>query len=173
MTADFFPDTTAVSLATEVGRLLIERKLSCATAESCTGGLIGAVITSVAGSSEYFRGGVIAYENGVKMRLLGVSERILAEQGAVSAETVAAMASGAMKLLGADCAVSVSGIAGPGGGTEEKPVGLVYIGTCITGTIDMFRHVFPGGRAAVRHAAAVAALQHLIDQLSAATSAPF
>ncbi|MBN1306642.1 MAG: CinA family protein [Chitinispirillaceae bacterium] len=147
--------------------MLIERNRTCAVAESCTGGLIGAAITAIAGSSAYFRGGVIAYANDVKIRLLGVPERVLAAKGAVSAETVAAMAAGVAKLLEADCAVSVSGIAGPGGGSHEKPAGLVYIGTFTTAAVASFRHLFTGERAAVRHAAATAALQHLIDQLNA------
>ncbi len=161
-----FSYTSAVSLATELGRLLNDRKLTCAVAESCTGGMIGASITAVAGSSAYFRGGVIAYGNEVKMRLLGVPEQVLAEYGAVSAETVAAMASGAAKLLGADCAVSVSGIAGPGGGTDEKPVGLVYIGVIVCGAIATFRHQFEGDRETVRYTATVTALKHLIDHLT-------
>jgi PncC family amidohydrolase len=169
MNKDDFSHASAVSLTTELGRLLSDHKLTCAVAESCTGGMIGAAITAVAGSSAYFRGGVIAYGNEVKMRLLGVPEQVLAEHGAVSAETVAAMASGAAKLLGADCAVSVSGIAGPGGGTDEKPVGLVYIGTSVKGRIATFRHRFPGDREGVRDAATAAAFSHLIDQLTDAT----
>jgi len=93
-----------------------------ATAESCTGGMIGAAITSMAGSSQYYRGGVIAYDNAVKRRVLGVAPRILSKHGAVSGPTVLAMARGARKLLGTDCAIAVSGIAGPGGGSPAKPV---------------------------------------------------
>ena len=172
MGADFFPESAAIPLATDLGRLLVELKLTCVVAESCTGGMIGAAITSVAGSSGWFRGGVIAYSNEVKMRLLGIPEQVLAEYGAVSAETVSAMAEGAAKLLGAGCGVSVSGIAGPGGGSDEKPVGLVYIGIFLGGKTSTFRHKFSGGRAAVRNAAAGAALKHLIDQLSVTASTP-
>jgi PncC family amidohydrolase len=172
MAADLSQNTTAVSHAANVGRLLIARKLSCAVAESCTGGMIGAAITSVAGSSGWFRGGVIAYSNEVKMRLLGVPEQVLAEHGAVSAETVTAMAEGVAKLLGADCSVSVSGIAGPGGGSDAKPVGLVYIGIFMDGKTSVFRHKFAGERAAVRNTAAVAALQHLFEHLSVPASSP-
>ena len=156
-------DTGAI--ASNLGCILTGRKFTCAVAESCTGGMVGAAITSVAGSSDWFRGGVIAYSNDVKIRLLGVPEQVLVKHGAVSADTVAAMALGAAKLLEADCTVAVSGVAGPGGGTDEKPVGLVFIGVFVCGTIATFRHLFAGDRAAVRGAAAAAALQHLIDQI--------
>ena len=104
-----------------------ERGLTLATAESCTGGLVAARLTSVPGSSDVFLGGVVSYANEVKARALGVPEEVLREHGAVSAETAAAMAAGARARLGADVAVAVTGIAGPGGGTAEKPVGLVYL----------------------------------------------
>ena len=104
-----------------------ERGLTLATAESCTGGLVAARLTSVPGSSDVFLGGVVAYANEVKEAELDVPAEVLAEHGAVSAETAAAMARGARERLGADVAVAVTGIAGPGGGTPEKPVGLVYL----------------------------------------------
>jgi nicotinamide-nucleotide amidase len=100
--------------------------LTLATAESCTGGMVAARLTDVAGSSEVFLGGVVAYSNEMKQAELGVAEEVLAAHGAVSAETAAAMARGARDRLGADVAVAVTGVAGPGGGTPEKPVGLVY-----------------------------------------------
>jgi len=110
-----------------VGRMLAERKLKLATAESCTGGLVGHRLTNVPGSSAYLEGGVIAYSYEAKERLLGVHHDTLYEHGAVSAETALEMARGARKALGADIGIAVTGIAGPGGGLPGKPVGLVYI----------------------------------------------
>ena len=111
----------------EIGELLKAKNLSLSTAESCTGGGIAALITSVPGSSEYFNGGIVAYSNEIKKDLLHVSAETLAKYGAVSRETVIEMVKGAMKTLKTDCAVATSGIAGPGGGTPEKPVGTVWI----------------------------------------------
>lgn len=110
-----------------IGELLKKKKLTLSTAESCTGGSIAARVTSVAGSSEYFKGSVVAYSNEVKMKLLGVSMETLEKKGAVSEETVIEMVKGAMEALKTDCAVATSGIAGPGGGTKQKPVGTVWI----------------------------------------------
>jgi nicotinamide-nucleotide amidase len=166
MNLDTTFDTQLAALSQELGRHLQKRQLTCAVAESCTGGLVGAAITSVAGSSGWFRGGVIAYSNEVKMRLLGVPEQILAEHGAVSAETVAAMAEGAAWLLQADCAIAVSGIAGPGGDSAEKPVGLVFIGIRANGATSGHRYVFTGDRDAVRHAATTAGLRLLLERIS-------
>ena len=115
------------STAELVLSLLRERGLTLATAESCTGGLVSARLTDVPGSSAVFVGGVVAYSNDVKAAQLGVPEAVLREHGAVSAETAAEMARGARERLGADVAVSVTGVAGPDGGTEEKPVGLVFL----------------------------------------------
>lgn len=111
----------------EIGLLLKEKKMSLSTAESCTGGGVAALVTSVPGSSEYFKGGIVAYSNEVKMRLLGVSPEMLEKHGAVSRETVIEMVRGAMKTLKTDCAVATSGVAGPGGGTPEKPVGTIWM----------------------------------------------
>ena len=110
-----------------VGQMLAERKLKLATAESCTGGLVGHRLTNVPGSSGYFQGGIIAYSYEAKERLLGVHHDTLYEHGAVSAETALEMARGARKALGTDIGIAVTGIAGPGGGLPGKPVGLVYI----------------------------------------------
>ncbi|MDP4109605.1 MAG: nicotinamide-nucleotide amidohydrolase family protein, partial [Bacillota bacterium] len=107
--------------------LLRDRKLTLATAESCTGGLLSKRITDIPGSSECFLGGVCAYSNEVKTKLLGVPEELIKEKGAVSAEVAAKMAEGARLSLGASIGVGITGVAGPGGGTEEKPVGLIYV----------------------------------------------
>jgi len=111
-----------------VGDLLVEHGQTLATAESCTGGLIGGKITDVAGSSRYYLGGVVAYSNQVKIAQLGVPQEIIETNGAVSAETAQAMAEGVRRLMGSDCGLSVTGIAGPDGGTDEKPVGTTFFG---------------------------------------------
>jgi len=141
-----------------------ERGLTLATAESCTGGLVAARLTSVPGSSDVFVGGVVAYANEVKARELGVPEEVLARHGAVSAETAAAMAAGAMERLGADVAVSVTGVAGPGGGSADKPVGLVFLHAGGPDGVAARELDFPGDRDAIRSRAAVAAL-HLLRTL--------
>ena len=130
-----------------VGELLREKKLSLSTAESCTGGSIAALVTSVPGSSAYFNGGIVAYSNEVKMALLHVSAETLEKYGAVSRETVTEMARGAMKALKTDCAVATSGIAGPGGGSREKPVGPVWIAAAYKNEIVTFRQEGDDGRA--------------------------
>ena len=115
------------NLESAIGRMLLERKMTIATAESCTGGFVAHKLTSIAGSSAYYMGGVVAYDNQVKINQLGVQESTLKTHGAVSEQTVIEMVKGAVKLLGTDIAVATSGIAGPGGGTEEKPVGTIWI----------------------------------------------
>lgn len=131
---------------------------TCATAESCTGGGIGAAITSVAGSSEVFLGGVISYANEVKRDVLGVAAQVLDEHGAVSSETAAQMAEGARRLTKADVAVAVTGIAGPGGGSAEKPVGLVWFGLATADGVRTEKAIFPGDREQVRSATVIHAL---------------
>lgn len=143
-----------------VGDMLRERGLVLATAESCTGGLIGERITSVAGSSDYYAGGVIAYSNAAKTALLNVDEAVLAEHGAVSAPAAEAMAAGALAQLNADIAVSTTGIAGPAGGSEDKPVGLVYIGLALCGQPATARKcIFEGNRKDVQMAASQTAFE--------------
>jgi len=152
------------STAELVVDLLRDRGLTLATAESCTGGLVAARVTDVPGSSDVFLGSIVAYANEVKEARLGVPAELLAEHGAVSAETAAAMAAGARAALGADVAVSVTGVAGPGGGTDEKPVGLVFLhATGPDGELAR-RLDFPGDRETIRLRAAVAAL-HLVRRL--------
>jgi PncC family amidohydrolase len=154
-----------IALSKKLGAALHSKKLTLAVAESCTGGLIGGAITAIAGSSRYFAGGVIAYDNSIKRRVLRVPERILKSYGAVSAETVIAMAHGAQKLLNADCAVAVSGVAGPGGGTKEKPVGLVFIGIAVKKRVRAFEERFAGERELVRELAVNRALELMLGAL--------
>jgi nicotinamide-nucleotide amidase len=140
------------------------RGLTLATAESCTGGMVAERLTSVPGSSDVFVGAVVAYADDVKARELGVPREVLERHGAVSAETAAAMAGGARERLGADVAVAVTGIAGPGGGSAEKPVGLVFLhveGAIGSRSADF---VFPGDRTSIRRRATVTAL-HLLRRL--------
>ena len=138
--------------------LLKAQGLTCATAESCTGGGVGHAITAVAGSSAVFAGGVISYANEVKRDVLGVSDHNLQTVGAVSGEVAAQMAAGVKKLLGVDLAVSITGIAGPDGGSAEKPVGLVWFGLASDGGVRTEKAIFRGDREAVRQAAIVHAL---------------
>ena len=138
--------------------LLKARGLTCATAESCTGGGVGAAITGVPGSSEVFLGGAITYSNAVKHSVLGVSEEALERHGAVSGEVALEMAKGAMRLFASDLAVSITGIAGPGGGSDDKPVGLVWFGIASARGARCEKAIFPGGRDDVRRAAVIHAL---------------
>ena len=143
-----------------------EQGLTLAAAESCTGGMVAERLTSVPGSSDVFRGAVVAYADDVKARELGVPADVLERHGAVSAETAAAMAAGARERLGADVGVAVTGIAGPGGGSAEKPVGLVYLHAEAPSGARSADFVFPGDRRGVRRRASVTAL-HLVRRLLA------
>jgi PncC family amidohydrolase len=154
-------------LEAQVGDLLRQRGLRLAVAESCTGGLLGHRLTNVPGSSDYFLGGVIAYANQAKMDLLGVRLETLEAHGAVSQETVIEMARGACRALGADVGLSVSGVAGPGGGTPEKPVGLVWIGLCAPGVERGWSFHWQAERVAVKEHSAEQALRLLLNYLSA------
>jgi len=148
-----------------VGELLSKRGKRLAAAESCTGGLIGHLITNVAGSSAYYLGGVTAYANETKIRLLGVSPVTLEKYGAVSSETVIEMARGVRNTLGADIGISVSGIAGPGGGTADKPVGTVWIGLSSPQQEYSRHYLWSGDRLAVKEQSAQAALSLLVEYL--------
>ena len=158
-------------------RALATRGLTLATAESCTGGAVADEIVSVAGASAVFRGAVVAYADDVKTALLHVPETTLRSAGAVSEETAVAMARGALRQLDADFAISTTGIAGPGGGTAEKPVGLVWFALALgAGEIETRRLTFPGDRADIRERATVAALSFIWRRLErdvqAATGVP-
>lgn len=154
------------SLAHAVGDLLVTANLRMATAESCTGGGIAAALTDIPGSSRYFDGGIVTYSNEWKHNELGVPREILDTYGAVSEETVSAMLNGTMKRAGVGAAVAVSGIAGPDGGTDAKPVGLVYIGIAVGSCAAVHRFVFPGDRDSVRRRTVSTALRLLRDELT-------
>jgi len=153
-----------VDRAGDVLALLGGRNLKLVTAESCTGGLIAACLTELAGASHVLERGFVTYSNAAKTELLGVSEALITEHGAVSKEVASAMAQGALARSRADIAVAVTGIAGPGGGTAEKPVGLVFIaGARRGGALRVERHTFPGDRGAIRSATVKAALDQVIS----------
>ena len=147
-----------MTLEETLGAALRDRNLTLATAESCTGGLIAHRLTNVSGSSAYFLGGVVSYSNDAKQRLLGVPLATLVAYGAVSEPTARAMAQGARAAFHADLALAVTGIAGPGGGTPDKPVGLTYIALAAPDGEWVERHVWPGDRAAIKAQSAEAAL---------------
>lgn len=141
------------------------RNWMIATAESCTGGMIASHLTAVPGSSLYLDRGFVTYSNQAKMDMLSVPAALIDEYGAVSAQVAEAMAQGALKASNAKITVSVTGIAGPGGGSDEKPVGLVHIGVSTWDTSLTFKHVFDGDRDAVRAQATQAALKHVLEAL--------
>ena len=134
------------------------------TAESCTGGLIAGLLTAIGGSSDVVDGGAVTYSNAAKTRMLGVPAEMIAHHGAVSESVARAMAEGARTSAGTELAIAVTGIAGPGGGTEEKPVGLVWFGLASPGGIIADSHIFPGDRTAVR----MATVRHALAMLRAA-----
>jgi PncC family amidohydrolase len=154
------------SIEAMIGKFLNQRGLTLAAAESCTGGLVCHRITNVPGSSSYFVGGVVAYANETKMSQLGVRKETLDEFGAVSRETVIEMARGVRERFNADIGISISGIAGPDGGTPEKPVGLTWIALCAGGTEQAWQYVWPGNRIAVKEQSSQAVLQLLFEYLS-------
>ena len=153
-----------MTTAEKMVKVLAEKKLTCATAESCTGGGVGYAITSVSGASAVFWGGVISYDNSVKRGSLGVPAAILETKGAVSSECATAMADGVRQRMGTDLAVSITGIAGPGGGSAEKPVGLVWFGVASKFGSKSQKMVFTGDRDAVRGSA----IEHALCLLLAA-----
>ena len=152
------------SLAAELGRRLLAKRLRVATAESCTGGLVSGAITAIAGSSDWFDRGFVTYSNAAKHELLGVHDAVLRAHGAVSEATAIAMANGALKRSNADLAVAVTGIAGPAGGTPAKPVGMVcFAWARKDGRVTSETHHLGGDRAEVRRASVAIALRGLID----------
>ncbi len=154
------------------GRLaeaLKRRRWFAATAESCTGGLAAAALTSLAGSSEWFTGGVVAYDNAVKTALLGVPEAILQTHGAVSQETVLQMALGVCDLLGTQVALAISGVAGPSGGTRQKPVGTVCIAVAAQGAVSAQTFLFFGDRESVRRQSVLVAVSMLVERVEQIT----
>jgi PncC family amidohydrolase len=161
-----------VAAARAVQTMAIERRRTVATAESCTGGLLAHVLTEIAGSSAYFLGGIVSYADDVKVGALGVPADVLAMHGAVSEPVAAAMAEGARARLGADLAASVTGIAGPGGGTPGKPVGLTFVAVADADGTTVLRRVWGGDRSANKRSSAAAALALLFERLSRAPSGP-
>lgn len=155
------------ALARRVGDALLARGLRLGVGESCTGGLVGGLLTGVPGSSRWFLGGVTAYHNRVKVAVLGVPPRLLRRAGAVSPGVAAAMARGARRALGADRGLSVTGVAGPGGGSPGKPVGLVYAAVSAPGRTRWRAARYDGDRAAVRARALELALNLLLEDLEA------
>lgn len=154
-----------LELIPEIVHLLESRQMQLVTAESCTGGGIGALLTDYAGVSSVYKGGVIVYSNEMKHRLLDVPQELLEQHGAVSAECAEAMTAGALKNLEAQCAIAVTGIAGPGGATETKPVGLVYIGVRVNNKSEVQEWHFTGDRKTVRERTRAKALLLLWNML--------
>jgi PncC family amidohydrolase len=160
-----------LNISRKLGKILSERKMTLAVAESCTGGLVGGAVTAVPGSSRYFAGGVTAYGNRVKSEILDVPYVVLRRYGAVSGPTVIAMARGAQRLFKTDCAVAVSGIAGPGGGTRDKPVGLVCMAVAVNDLVCASEIKVKGSREGVRRKAVEESLKLLITLVEQAARA--
>ncbi|MGG7325621.1 competence/damage-inducible protein A [Clostridium baratii] len=158
-------NTGDVSIQETVGEMLVNKNMTIGVSESCTGGLVSAKLIEYPGISSVFLEGAVTYSNEAKMRTLNVKKDTLEKFGAVSEETAIEMAEGIAKRCGSRIGVSTTGIAGPGGGTEEKPVGLVYIGVCIDGETKVERHVFSGNRNAVRNKASMTALNMIRKSL--------
>jgi PncC family amidohydrolase len=156
-----------VALAERLQGICLGRSLTVGTAESCTGGLVASAVTDVPGSSGYFRGAIVAYADETKRALLGVPADVLASHGAVSAQVARAMAEGARDRLRVDLAVAVTGVAGPGGGSEAKPVGLTYVAVADSGGVEVRRHQWTGDRISNKAASAAAALELAIERADA------
>lgn len=155
-----------MQLEEKLGQLLRAKRLTISVAESCTGGLLASRITDVPGSSDYFVGGIVAYQNEIKEKLLQVSAETLKKFGAVSEETARAMARGCRELFTSDIAVAVTGIAGPGGKTADKPVGLVYIAVASRGKTECKRYLWTGDRLLNKERSVRAGVELILDVFS-------
>jgi len=155
-----------MKLVNKVSDELKKHKVTIATAESCTGGLLSHSLTNISGSSDYFDCGIISYSNTAKMQLLGVPQQLLQHHGAVSKEVAEAMAKGIRQKAQVDYGLSTTGIAGPTGGTKEKPVGLVYIGIATQDTVIVKQYLFSGDRLSNKESACTAALELLLFLLA-------
>ena len=163
-------DEELLDLAERVGASCRASQRTLATAESCTGGLVAHLITEIPGSSAYFHGGLVTYDDAIKTALAGVAPNVLEAHGAVSAQVAVAMAEGARSSLAVDVAVAVTGIAGPDGGTDTKPVGLTYVAIADAKGDDVRRHVWSDDRSGNKRASAAAALSLLLERLNATES---
>jgi len=161
-----------VALARRIQDAMLERKISLATAESCTAGLVAFVLTEIAGSSDYYVGGIVSYSDALKEAELAVKPATLERHGAVSAQTAVEMADGARRRYGADVAVSVTGIAGPGGGTDAKPVGLTYIAVADSNGTDVRRFLWADDRHGNRLRSAEAALTLVLERVAGTSVSP-
>ncbi len=157
-------------LVRDISRMLLKRNLTLSLSESCTGGMVAALLTSIPGASKWFAGGVTAYSDLLKVKLLRVPRRVLDEHGAVSPETALAMARGIMEVAGTGLALSVTGVAGPGGGTVEKPVGTVCMALCHGDSCRTWKEHFSGDREAVRRSATIFILGKLLAYLEGTES---
>jgi PncC family amidohydrolase len=155
-----------MNLEERLATALVEQNLTLATAESCTGGGLSHLLTAIPGASAFFIGGIIAYQNNIKVDLLGVPQRTLADYGAVSSPTAAAMAEGCRDRFSTDIAVSITGIAGPSGGSPEKPVGLVFLAVASDQRTRIAEYNFPGNREQVRNQAIAAALELILEAIA-------
>ncbi|MGQ9817860.1 MAG: CinA family protein [bacterium] len=154
------------TLALSAARLLSKNGLSLSVCESCTGGMLGSVITEVPGSSKYFKGGIIAYSNEVKRGVVGVKTKTLRKFGAVSEQTAQQMAQGVRRIIKTDIGISITGIAGPAGGTRGKPVGTVFIGIADNKKTRIYKFHFKGNRNQIRKRVCIQALKLLVDHIN-------
>lgn len=153
-------------ISEELVKLLMDKKMTISTAESCTGGMISSSIVNISGASYVLNEAYVTYSNEAKMRLLGVEKKTLDEFGAVSEETASQMVTGVARITGADCAISVTGIAGPDGGTEEKPVGTVYVGYYFNGYTKIEKYNFAGDRYNVRRSTTKTVLSKMLELIN-------